>query len=159
MTQQAVGLIEAVGLPTAIEAADAALKAANVTLVGYEKTKGGGLIVVKIRGDVGAVNAAIEAAQISAGRVGQIYAVHVIPRPHENTEMLIAEVDRGAAAAPPPTPRGRPGTVGKTTASATADPAEVGPVQEKSEVCNLCGDPACPRRRGQPRQLCIHIEA
>ena len=99
MTQQALGLIEAVGLPTAIEAADAALKAANVTLVGYEKTKGGGLIVVKIRGDVGAVQAAVEAAQTSAARVGKIYAAHIIPRPHADTELMIEQVDRGA---PPP---------------------------------------------------------
>ena len=66
MTQQALGLIETVGLPVAIEAADAALKAANVTLIGYEKTKGGGLIVVKLRGDVGAIKAAVEAGVASA---------------------------------------------------------------------------------------------
>jgi len=95
MTQQALGLIEAVGLPVAIEAADAALKAANVTLIGYEKTKGGGLIVVKLRGDVGAVKAAVEAGVASASRVGKIFSHHVIPRPHANTELLIGQVDRG----------------------------------------------------------------
>ena len=111
MTQQALGLIEAVGLPVAIEAADAALKAANVILIGYEKTKGGGLIVVKLRGDVGAVKAAVEAGVASASRVGKIFSWHIIPRPHESTELIIGQVDRGperpltieqVAPAPPP---------------------------------------------------------
>jgi bacterial microcompartment shell protein len=102
MTENALGLIETVGLPAAIEAADAAMKAANVRLVGYEKTRGGGLVVVKIRGDVGAVRAAVEAAVISASKVGKIYGSHVIPRPHEETEQLIDLVDRGPAAAPQP---------------------------------------------------------
>ena len=102
MSDNALGLIETVGLPTAIEAADAALKAANVRLVGYEKTRGGGLVVVKIRGDVGAVRAAVEAAVLSASKVGKIYGYHVIPRPHEETEQVIDLVDRGPAAPPPP---------------------------------------------------------
>jgi bacterial microcompartment shell protein len=102
MTENALGLIETVGLPTAIEAADAALKAANVRLVGYEKTRGGGLVVVKIRGDVGAVRAAVEAAVVSASKVGKIYSYHVIPRPHEETEQVIDLVDRGPAAPQPP---------------------------------------------------------
>ncbi len=97
MTQQALGLIEAVGLPVAIEAADAALKAANVILIGYEKTRGGGLIVVKLRGDVGAVKAAVEAGVASASRVGKIFSWHIIPHPHENTEQIIGQVDRGPA--------------------------------------------------------------
>jgi ethanolamine utilization protein EutM len=101
MTVQALGLIEAVGLPVAIEAADAALKAANVTLVGYEKTRGGGLIVVKIRGDVGAVKAAVEAAVASASRVGKVYAHHVIPHPHDETEPIVNSVDRGPQSQPP----------------------------------------------------------
>jgi microcompartment protein CcmL/EutN len=102
MTENALGLIETVGLPTAIEAADAAMKAARVRLVGYEKTRGGGLVVVKIRGDVGAVRAAVEAAVVSASKVGKIYGYHVIPRPHEETEQVIDLVDRGPAAAPQP---------------------------------------------------------
>jgi bacterial microcompartment shell protein len=102
MTENALGLIETIGLPTAIEAADAAMKAANVRLVGYERTRGGGLVVVKIRGDVGAVRAAVEAAVISASKVGKIYGYHVIPRPHEETEQLIDFVDRGPTAAPQP---------------------------------------------------------
>ena len=108
MTENALGLIETVGLPTAIEAADAAMKAANVRLIGYEKTRGGGLVIVKIRGDVGAVRAAVEAAVISASKVGKIYGCHVIPRPHEETEQLIDLVDRGPAAVPQPPVLGEP---------------------------------------------------
>jgi microcompartment protein CcmL/EutN len=104
MTENALGLIETVGLPAAIEAADAAMKAAHVRLVGYEKTRGGGLVVVKIRGDVGAVRAAVEAAVVAASKVGKIYGYHVIPRPHEETEQVINVVERGPAAPEPPTP-------------------------------------------------------
>ena len=135
MTQQALGLIEAVGLPVAIEAADAALKAANVTLIGYEKTKGGGLIGVKLRGDVGAVKAAVEAGVASASRVGKIFSHHVIPRPHQNTELLVGQVDRGPVrpvrtgpAAPAPAPVQQPAPV-YVPAAPTVEP-EPAPVEE-----------------------------
>ena len=93
--KQALGLIEAIGLVTAIEAADAAVKAANVTLLGYENTKGGGKITVKLVGGVGAVKAAVAAGVAAASRVGRIYGYQVIPRPHDEIEALIANVDRG----------------------------------------------------------------
>ena len=89
MTSQALGLIETVGLPAAVEAADAAMKAANVQLIGYEKTRGGGLVTVKIRGDVGAVQAAVASAVAAASKVGRVYSHHVIPRPHDQTELVI----------------------------------------------------------------------
>lgn len=79
-----LGLIETKGLVGAIEAADAMVKAANVTLVGKESI-GAGLVTVMVRGDVGAVKAATEAGAAAAERVGELVAVHVIPRPH--TEM------------------------------------------------------------------------
>lgn len=93
--RKALGLIETIGLAAAIEAADAAVKAANVTLLGYENTKGSGKITVKIVGDVGAVNAAVAAAVASASRVGQVYGRHVIARPNEEIEWLIGNLDRG----------------------------------------------------------------
>jgi ethanolamine utilization protein EutM len=93
--KQALGLIEAIGLVTAIEAADAAVKSANVTLLGYENTKGGGKITVKLVGGVGAVKAAVAAGVASASRIGRIYSYQVIPRPHDEIEALIAQVDRG----------------------------------------------------------------
>ncbi|QFT91068.1 Propanediol utilization protein PduA [Bacillus sp. THAF10] len=84
MSQEALGMIETKGLIGAIEAADAMVKAANVTLVGKEFV-GGGLVTVMVRGDVGAVKAATEAGADAAGRVGHLISVHVIPRP--NTEV------------------------------------------------------------------------
>lgn len=88
MTQEALGMIETKGLTGSIEAADAMAKAANVVLVGSEKI-GAGLVTVMVRGDVGAVKAATDAGAAAAAKVGEVISVHVIPRPHQDTEMLI----------------------------------------------------------------------
>lgn len=88
MAQEALGMVETRGLVASIEAADAMLKAANVTLVGTEKI-GSGLVSVMVRGDVGAVNAAVEAGRTSASRLGELVATHVIPRPHSDVEKLL----------------------------------------------------------------------
>ncbi len=88
MTQQALGMIETRGLVAAIEAADAMLKAANVELVGTEKI-GSGLVSVMVRGDVGAVKAAVDAGSSSAERLGEVIATHVIPRPHADVEKIL----------------------------------------------------------------------
>ena len=86
--KEALGLIETRGLVGAIEAADAMVKAANVTLVGKEQI-GSGLVTVMVRGDVGAVKAATEAGSDAARRVGELVSVHVIPRPHADVEQLL----------------------------------------------------------------------
>ncbi|HRE26965.1 MAG TPA: BMC domain-containing protein [Anaerolineales bacterium] len=78
--KKALGLIETIGLVTAIEAADAAVKSANVTLVGYENTRGGGKITVKVVGDVGAVQAAVAAGVAAAERIGKVYGQRIIPK-------------------------------------------------------------------------------
>ncbi len=91
MAQEALGMIETRGLVAAIEAADAMLKAANVTLVGTEKI-GSGLVSVMVRGDVGAVKAAVESGAASAGRLGELVATHVIPRPHADVEKILPAV-------------------------------------------------------------------
>lgn len=77
----ALGLVETKGLVGAIEAADAMVKSANVQLIGYEKI-GSGLITVMVRGDVGAVKAAVDAGSAAASVVGEVKSSHVIPRPH-----------------------------------------------------------------------------
>ena len=84
----ALGMIETKGLVGAIEAVDAMVKAANVTLVGVEKI-GGGYVSVFVRGEVGAVKAALDAGTAAAKRVGEVVSIHVIPRPHQETETLI----------------------------------------------------------------------
>ena len=88
MIQQALGMIETRGLVASIEAADAMVKAANVTIVGKEQV-GGGLVAIMVRGDVGAVKAATDAGAAAAERIGELVAVHVIPRPHSEVETIL----------------------------------------------------------------------
>lgn len=88
MAQEALGMIETRGLTAAIEAADAMLKAANVVLVGTEKI-GSGLVTVMVRGDVGAVKAAVESGAQAGARLGELVATHVIPRPHSDVEKIL----------------------------------------------------------------------
>ncbi|WP_369716076.1 BMC domain-containing protein [Leptotrichia alba] len=87
-TLNALGMIETKGLVAAIEAADAMVKAANVTLIGKEHV-GGGLVTVLVRGDVGAVKAATDAGAAAAERVGELVSIHVIPRPHLEVETIL----------------------------------------------------------------------
>jgi microcompartment protein CcmL/EutN len=88
MAMEALGMIETRGLTAAIEAADAMIKAAEVTLIGTEKI-GSGLVSVMVRGDVGAVKSAVEAGGAAAQRLGEIIATHVIPRPHGDVEKIL----------------------------------------------------------------------
>ena len=91
MAGEALGLIETRGLVGAIEAADAMVKAANVTLIGKEQV-GSGLVTVMVRGDVGAVKAATEAGAEAAKSVGELVSVHVIPRPHSEVENMLNRI-------------------------------------------------------------------
>ena len=84
----ALGMVETKGLVGAIEAADAMVKAANVTLIGKQKV-GAGLVTVMVRGDVGAVKAATDAGAAAAENVGELISVHVIPRPHSEVEVIL----------------------------------------------------------------------
>ena len=88
MKSDALGMIETKGLIGSIEAADAMVKAANVTFVGKERV-GGGIVTVLVRGDVGAVKAATDAGAAAAQRVGELLSVHVIPRPHSEVETIL----------------------------------------------------------------------
>ena len=88
MALEALGMVETRGLVAAIEAADAMVKAANVELIGTEKI-GSGLVSVMVRGDVGAVKAAVEAGSSSAASLGEVIATHVIPRPHGDVEKIL----------------------------------------------------------------------
>ncbi|MGO1385608.1 MAG: BMC domain-containing protein [Arachnia sp.] len=85
---EALGLVETKGFVGAVEAADAMVKSANVTLMGMEKI-GAGLVTVMVRGDVGAVKAAVDAGSVAARAVGELLSTHVIPRPHADTEKLL----------------------------------------------------------------------
>ena len=88
MALEALGMVETRGLTAAIEAADSMVKAAQVTLIGTEKI-GSGLVTVMVRGDVGAVKAAVEAGAANAAKLGELVATHVIPRPHNDVEKIL----------------------------------------------------------------------
>lgn len=91
----ALGMVETKGLVGAVEAADAMVKAANVSLLGSEYV-GGGYVTVMVRGDVGAVKAATDAGAAAAKRVGELVSVHVIPRPHSEVEMILPQKTKGS---------------------------------------------------------------
>lgn len=98
MASEALGMVETKGLVGSIEAADAMVKAANVYLIGYEKI-GSGLVTVMVRGDVGAVKAAVDAGAASAKAVGEVVSVHVIPRPHTDVEKILPHLNTTSEAA------------------------------------------------------------
>jgi len=98
MAKEALGMVETKGLVGAVEAADAMVKAANVTLMGKEKI-GSGLVTVMVRGDVGAVKASVDAGAAAAKRVGELFSVHVIPHPHEDVEGILPAKDAKPAKA------------------------------------------------------------
>ncbi|MDF2874387.1 MAG: microcompartment protein [Sporomusa sp.] len=185
MVKNALGLIEVVGLAAGLEAADAAIKAANVELLGYELTKGGGMVVIKLCGDVGAVKAAVDAAAVAAAKVNKVYATHVIPRPHQELAGIVITKEtvgrNPAEAEPEPEPiaaqlPGEQTEAVETPALAEAEPTSAAaviivsePVTEQehvepvvavspAEICNLCGDPVCLRKKGDPRVTCIHYD-
>jgi ethanolamine utilization protein EutM len=91
---EALGMIETRGMTAMIEAADASVKAANVTLVGWEKI-GSGYVTVLMRGDVAAVKAATDAGAAAARRIGELIAVHVIPRPHSDLSVIFSIEPKG----------------------------------------------------------------
>lgn len=90
---QALGMVETKGLVGSIEAADAMVKAANVRLIGKVHV-GGGLVTVMVRGDVGAVKAATDAGAAAASKVGELVSIHVIPRPHDEVEMILPTLEK-----------------------------------------------------------------
>ena len=93
MKQEALGMVETRGLVAAIEAADAMVKASDVTLIGTEKI-GSGLVTIMVRGDVGAVKAATDAGAAAAERVGDLISVHVIPRPHFEVDAILPKAPK-----------------------------------------------------------------
>ncbi|QSQ08222.1 Propanediol utilization protein PduA [Koleobacter methoxysyntrophicus] len=205
----ALGLIETVGLTAAVEAADTAVKSANVVLIGYELSRGGGLVTVKLAGDVGAVKAAVEAGAAAARKVNKVWSVQVIPRPAEYIERLVknretvghvdndvqkenefeemkeAVSDKEGMENKRETEKDSAdevdikkedvegerdeGANGKEELQTIKKEEKEPEKSEKSEgekdgdnkdkvTCNLCGDPACPRKKGELRTICIHYD-
>jgi len=211
MPGYALGLIETLGLTAAIEATDAALKSANVRLVGYELATGG-LVTVKIEGEVSAVDAAVRSGSAAASRVGQVHNALVIARPHAELDLILlsednrppkenigAETGSTAASEPPAAPvepaldppdsddAGPIETVAAEESRQEIAQAEEASIEEEEPVaeslvsaldteaekesfaedeaeaepeytCNLCHDPMCKRKKGQPRTYCINYK-
>lgn len=190
MVRKAFGLIETVGLVAALEAADAALKAANIELIGYELTKGRGMVLVKFSGDVGAIKVAVEAGRIAARKVNKVVATHVIPRPHQQLSCVLATketpnrkvqvasemvIDIQVATnegeiieehgAQPQILQEIEGEEEMEIAPIELDnenPEPIGVVssaqqgKNPADLCNFCSDPACHRKKGEPKITCIH---
>ncbi|MDN5324001.1 MAG: ethanolamine utilization protein EutM [Clostridia bacterium] len=166
----ALGLIEAVGLPVAIEAADTAIKSADVKLIGIELTNGGGLVVVKLLGDVGAIKAAVSSGAKAAEKVGKIWATHVIPRPNPNInsnfypnlgnreEQNAEKQDENKRLEQNEEKDKKTETRSKpdTEENFIDTPEEQKDITEGEVTCNLCNDPLCPRKKGEPRINCIN---
>lgn len=195
MVKNSLGLIEVVGLAAALEAADAAVKAANIELIGYELTKGGGLVLVKICGDVGAVKAGVEAGKTAASKVNKVWSTHVIPRPHQQISCILeSEETCGVKKEPLPIAVLESQVIenenevleqaveiqlaaetdsqieeepdlqmeqehqSEETAEASLDENIVKeqPEKQQADLCNLCNDPACHRKKGDPKITCIY---
>lgn len=210
MNKEALGIIETVGMAAAIQAADTCVKSANVELIGYELTKGSGLVTIKIRGNVGAVKAAVDAAKISAAKINKVYASLIIPRPAENIDGIIeseetvgikskeveikksieeenkvedivdveeniedkvedsanVEIeekveDNDASLDNSRSPEAfQEEKVSNEKEQGKESAHDDSPLneQENNEVCNICHDPACTRKKGQPKTLCINYK-
>ncbi|HHX22710.1 MAG: BMC domain-containing protein [Tepidanaerobacteraceae bacterium] len=160
--KKALGIIETYGLTSAIEAADTATKAANVELIGYELARGSGLATVKVLGDVGSVKAAMNAANASVSKIGKVVAVHVIPRPHDDIDMLMKWENSSAENCNKQKEEEKPNDDNKSEDSSHNDEKEQAVEKEEQDeqtyTCNLCKDPQCPRKKGEPRVNCIHYE-
>lgn len=145
MKGQAIGFIETVGMVSAMEAADAAAKSANVDLLGYELTKGGGMVTVKLRGDVSAVHAAVDAGAAAAARVGRVVSTLVIPRPHPDLERLLPKPEEPS--------RGDAAPTKKSPSPEKAPPDEEGPAtREAAPLQRDAAEPAAPQQRGVPTE-------
>ena len=163
MQQKSLGLIETQGLAAGIEAADAAVKSANVELVGYELTKGGGWTTIKILGDVGAVKAAVDAARIAAGKVSRVVSTRVIARPSMGLTGLIHNTDtvgdQPSEPPTPPTPTDPPEptkppadaqSVEESAPEAMESPEEAQPAEEGASEAMEPSEEAQPTEEGAP---------
>ncbi len=174
MNEQALGLIETIGMTAAIEAADKCIKSANVQLVGYELSTGG-LVTIKIQGDVGAVKSAINAAKTSASRLNEVISTLIIPRPASDIQYIVkSESTKGLS---------RKAKEKHKYCSEEKDNENTSKTDEKKDnkllareeiesednvnsenkidkdneqICNICKDSSCPRIKGQPRNWCIN---
>lgn len=160
--KQALGIVEVQGLVYTIVCADAAVKAANVNLLGYEPAKGNACFVLKFAGNVGAVKAAVDAALALAKKGGRFAVGYAIPRPSDACWDLVNRENAADENSNIPEPETEPENaeayteVEETEAVKDIIEAETEVEDEKQATCNLCGDPECSRHKGESHELCIH---
>lgn len=170
--KQSLGLLEVSGLALAIEVADAMAKSAAITLAGIEQTKGSGWMMIRITGDVAAVNSAVTTGAMLAERYHGLIAKSVLARPdpqlvqclvtqvHEAQSSPTAPASTSQLAAQEPViqdqPESAPVVHLPVRTETAAIPVAVAAVKPHTATCNLCQDPACPRQKGEPRSKCIH---
>lgn len=133
MQQKSLGLIETQGLAAGVVAADAAVKSANVELIGYELTKGGGWTLIKVQGDVGAVKAAVDAAAVAAGKVNRVVSTRVIARPSSYLEAMVHTADTVGDRPPEPPKAPEPPTPPTEPEPEPEPPVEPTPAPEAEE--------------------------
>jgi len=139
--KKALGLIETIGLVSAIEAADAAVKAANVIMLGYENTKGSGKITIKFVGNVGAVQAGVAAGVAAANRVGEVYGQRVIPRPSNEIDALILNLDGGRGLDEPEEEAEPEPVAPKPEGKVEAEEAQCAATTKSGDPCKLSAQP------------------
>ncbi|WP_315081397.1 BMC domain-containing protein [uncultured Clostridium sp.] len=156
----ALGLIETIGLVAGIEAADTAVKSSNVEVIGYENSKGG-TVVVKIKGDVGAVKAAIQSASTSAALVNKVLATSIIPRPNSELKNIIFSKNKATTSLESKKKADKVENEHKSNEEVKIlddkKEKDIKAVEEKNITCNLCMDTVCSRKKGEPRTSCIHF--
>ena len=140
---QALGSIEVVGLVAGVEAADVACKTADVTLIGYELAKGGGYVSIKVEGQVAAVQAAMDAAEVAASKLTRVVSKIVIPRPHPELEPLVFSAATVGLATPTP------------QAKATTKPAARAKAPEKTKPAPKTGSKAAAKPGSTPNPKAI----
>lgn len=158
---QALGIIEVVGFTCAVKTADVMAKTATVSIIGIERAKGSGWLTIKITGDVGAVNAGIEAGKAIAKAQDQLIAALVIPRMADGLADIWLKKGLDAS-----THKEIKNVIEAKLETLTKETPEE-PVLVEAEssetskgyyTCNLCKDPACPRKKGEARSVCIHYD-
>lgn len=151
--KEALAYVELMGYPTAIAFADAAVKSACVEIVGYELSKGAGLVTVKLMGDVSALKAAVEAGTVIANQVGRVAGVALFPRPSDGIRQMVYSAD--TVGLTPPQPEATPQPAEEPAPA--PEPQEL-PETEPSYTCNLCKSPVCPRKLGESKKRCILLD-
>ena len=150
---QALGSIEVVGLVAGVEAADVACKTADVTLIGYELAKGGGYVSIKVEGQVAAVQAAMDAAEVAASKLTRVVSKIVIPRPHPELETLVFSAATVGLATPTPQAKATTKPAAKTKAPEKTKPAPKAETKAQEKPGSESGAGTTSEPKAEPKAI------